>query len=177
MIRQCISFLCAILLCAISVQAAPAGTQGCPYGAIGNSITMKLIDRKFTKYHTKTPTEFGQFEIENQGTKTILLHGEKWNGEFYILQPYVYLQALSIDRSWVVLGAIPAEYDIPPDKVEIPPNSTTRFMTQIHFQRVPKSTDLLRLMLFNGELKSCFLSDSFQEYEPQGGVAQGKRRK
>ncbi len=164
MIRNHIVVTCAMLICAPSVVASPTDIPGCHWKAVDSAAVIKLSGREVVGF-LKSPTELGRFEIENRGAATIVLHGTKHDGKFYIEQPYVYVQALTTDMSWYVEGAIPGSFETPPDTLDVQVNSKASFLAYIHFPKLLGSTGLLRLVIPRVETKSCLLSDPFQENE------------
>ena len=175
MIGKYIVVIGATLVCAPSVVASPADIPGCHWKTINTAAVVKLSGREVVKF-LNPPIELGRFDIENHGVTAITLHGIRHGSDFYIQQPYVNVEALTTDMSWQVEGAIPGSYDIPPDKIEVQPNSKASFVAYIHFTKLLNSTGLLRLTMQDGESKSCFLSDPFQENETKSSPADTRRK-
>jgi hypothetical protein len=164
MIGKYIVVACAALVCEPNVVASPTDIPGCHWKIIDTAVDIKLSGREVVGF-LKMPAELGRFEIENHRATAIVLHGTQYNGKFYIEQPYIYVQALTTDMSWHVEGAIPASFETPADTLNVQANSKASFLAYIHFPKLLNSTDLLRLVIQDGDSKSCFLSDPFQENE------------
>lgn len=173
MIGKYIVVIGATLVFAPSVVASSADIPGCHWKTINTAAVIKLSGREVAKF-LNPPIELGRFDIENHGVTAITLHGIKHGSDFYIQQPYVNVEALTTDMSWEVEGAIPGSYEMPPDKLEVQPNSKASFVAYIHFSKLLNSTGLLRLTIQDGESKSCFLSDPFQENEIKSPSADTK---
>ena len=171
MIGKYIVVIGATLICAPSVVASPTDIPGCHWKRIDTAVVVRLSGREVAAF-LNPPIELGRFDIENHRVNAITLHGIKHGSDFYIQQPYVNVEALATDMSWQVEGAIPGSYDIPPDKLEVQPNSKASFVAYIHFSKLLNSTGLLRLIMQDGESKSCFLSDPFQENETKSPSAE-----